>query len=304
MTPVVFIAGAGRSGSTLLERLLGSQPGWFSVGEVRFFWQYMVEGGHRCGCGEMLESCPFWSAVRGDLEQAGCEFSEVAAIAQRIDRSRHGLWLHALFGDDFEQLRRATGTLYESIARRSGARVLVDSSKAPCHLQLLLAVSAVDLKVLRLVRDGRAVAHAWSRRQKPDPGLSIVGGTMPRRSLARACLAWSWEVALTEVLASEAAANAGLRYEDLVRDPAVELARTLGELGLDLPDNLPQHGQPWTVEMTHSVGGNPIRFDERLTINVRPEAWRQELPSYERGLATLLTVPELLRHGYRIRSNA
>ena len=43
---IVFIGGAGRSGSTLLEKILGNLDGCFSAGELRFIWQYVGEGGH------------------------------------------------------------------------------------------------------------------------------------------------------------------------------------------------------------------------------------------------------------------
>ncbi len=299
MSAVVFIGGAGRSGSTLLERRLGSFDGWFSVGEVRYFWEYMSEGGHRCGCGEELSDCGFWSAVLSDLGPR-FDVDEIADLARRLDRSRHGLWLHALFGDDFERLRRATAALYSAIAERSGAGVVVDSSKAPCHLQLLLAVGGLDLRVIRLVRDGRAVAHAWNRRQKSDPGVAAEGGTMPRRSLSRAGLAWAWEVALTEVVSTEARAAADLRYEDLVADPAGQLHRVLEDLGLGTDLDLAGHGRSWPVVSTHSVGGNPIRFDRELVVESRPEAWRDELAGFERALVSAIAAPELLRHGYRV----
>ena len=36
---VLYVAGAGRSGSTVLANLLGEVPGFVSVGEVRFLWE-------------------------------------------------------------------------------------------------------------------------------------------------------------------------------------------------------------------------------------------------------------------------
>ena len=35
---VVFIGGASRTGSTLLSLLLGSLPGHFAAGEMRYLW--------------------------------------------------------------------------------------------------------------------------------------------------------------------------------------------------------------------------------------------------------------------------
>jgi hypothetical protein len=66
MTPatrVAYIAGAGRSGSTLLAMLLGALPGCVSIGELRHMWRRGIQLNQRCGCGEPFWDCPFWSDV-------------------------------------------------------------------------------------------------------------------------------------------------------------------------------------------------------------------------------------------------
>lgn len=64
-TRVLFIGGWGRSGSTLLERLVGSMDGTVSVGEMRDVWRRGVMGNRVCGCGAPFLSCPFWEALGG-----------------------------------------------------------------------------------------------------------------------------------------------------------------------------------------------------------------------------------------------
>ena len=61
-TTVVYIAGYGRSGSTLLDLLLGRLDGWFSMGEFRLFW-HALRDHWNCGCGREVAECPIWSAV-------------------------------------------------------------------------------------------------------------------------------------------------------------------------------------------------------------------------------------------------
>jgi hypothetical protein len=57
---VLFIIGMGRSGSTVLEMLLGNIPGYFSVGETRFFWEYVQHEHDLCGCGQQFHACEYW----------------------------------------------------------------------------------------------------------------------------------------------------------------------------------------------------------------------------------------------------
>jgi hypothetical protein len=61
-TTILYIAGAGRSGSTLLGQILGQLEGFCFVGEMIGAWQTF--GVRRCGCQAMLTDCEFWAAVR------------------------------------------------------------------------------------------------------------------------------------------------------------------------------------------------------------------------------------------------
>ena len=60
---LLFVAGAGRSGTTILNTILGQVPGMVAVGEVRYIWERAFGENHRCGCGEPFARCPFWSDV-------------------------------------------------------------------------------------------------------------------------------------------------------------------------------------------------------------------------------------------------
>src|SRR5205085_9431203 len=60
---VLYVAGTGRSGSTLLARILGRADSVFAAGELRYVWQRGLLEDRVCGCGEPFSRCPFWSEV-------------------------------------------------------------------------------------------------------------------------------------------------------------------------------------------------------------------------------------------------
>lgn len=60
---VLFIGGYGRSGSTLLDRMLGQMEGFFSAGELRYIWDRSFAENQLCGCGKPFKKCAFWSTV-------------------------------------------------------------------------------------------------------------------------------------------------------------------------------------------------------------------------------------------------
>src|SRR3954471_14829623 len=61
--PVLFIAGSGRCGSTLVDRILGGYEGVFAAGEIRNLWDRGWSNHGRCGCGRPIRECPVWSGV-------------------------------------------------------------------------------------------------------------------------------------------------------------------------------------------------------------------------------------------------
>ncbi len=299
---VLYIGGAGRSGSTLLEVVLGNAPGWFSVGEIRFFWAYLSGQRERlCGCGHELGRCPFWTRVEQSLKTTGsvADLREIARLTQRFDRTRRVLERALRPPDErrYGELLEATRALYESVADVSGAEVIVDSSKVPTHLELLLDLGW-DVRVLHLVRDGRAVAYSWHRKAKQE--LAMPGTHMERVGLLRALLRWGIENQLVERFASRAAAYRLLRYEDFVKDPAGSLGGALGELGLG-PPSIGYLAKPeLMVERTHSVGGNPARFRSG-PIRIREDReWLVKLGRAKVLALGMLGLPVLQRYGYRL----
>ncbi len=196
---IVYLGGLGRSGTTLLERLLGELPGVCSAGEVVHLWQRGIADAERCGCGEPLPDCPFWreagrAAFGGWAE---LDVRRVTGLRSAIDRSRHIPLLAAPVLPP--SLRRGLGEyvgyylrIYSAIASVSGCPVVVDSSKHASLAFCLRWRAELDLRVIHVVRDSRAVAFSWTRQvSRPE---SASDPYMPTYSPARA--AWLWNARL------------------------------------------------------------------------------------------------------------
>lgn len=306
---VLYVAGSGRSGSTLLDGILGQLDGFFSAGELRYVWERGLVANRSCGCGQSFRTCPVWSAVLeeafgggdsldGDrlarVQRQQTRLRRIPPIVAADRRLRRG-------GPDDDDYRGVLGRLYRAVQHSTGARVVVDSSKLPSYGHLVQGVRGVDLYVVQLVRDPRATAYSWQRRREV-PDKAGDERLMRRLNPVQSAGLWTLWNAVAELLWRRRRGRyLRLRYEDFVRDPETAVRRILalvGEESAELPFTSPT---TVTLGPTHSVAGNPSRFRTGVTELRADTEWMTGLRPRDEAIVTALTWPLLLRYGYPLR---
>jgi Sulfotransferase family len=292
---VVYIAGSGRSGSTLLERVLGEIPGFVNVGELIDLFRRDASRAERCGCGRHFADCPFWASV-GKRAFGGWEDARLAGmhpLQRRVARQAclPRLAVLPLAGRGFRADVRRYGacytSLYRAICAEAGVGCVVDASKWPVQA-LALARAGVDVRVIHLVRDVRGVAHSLTKRSK-----------RPAATAAR----WVSHQGQAGMLRRCGLPFTRVRYEDFVRAPRRTVETALAALGLAArPLPLDHLGDAQvTLGPSHGIHGNPSRW-QHGEIALRPdEAWRQRMPRRDRVVVTAIGLPYLLSYGRRHR---
>jgi hypothetical protein len=301
VTRVVYVAGTGRSGSTLVAQLLERRAAAVHVGELRYVWERGVGANHLCECGRPFRECPFWTAVlaRAYGDDGSATAARIAALAPRADRIRHAVTSLVRVPPDLrsalDEYRALLAPLYDAVAAEAGVDVVIDSSKDPSYLYVVGALG-LDLATLHLVRDPRAVAYSWTRtRVRPEIHWQVeyMRTIAPRRAARN----WLVYHAAIEAFTRRHPPSTRLRYEDLVRSTESSVAAVGTALGL--PER-----SPGGEVSGHSISGNPIRFGSG-TVTVRADdEWRSALPTADRRLVTAITAPLLRHHGYSLRGTA
>jgi hypothetical protein len=302
---VLFIGGLGRSGTTVVERVLGEVPGVVTAGELVHLWHRAVLSDERCGCGEPFSGCPFWQAVGarafGGWDRALAERMEV--LRARVDRTRFipRLALRAARGSLGPELAEYVSVfrrLYVAIAEESGATVVVDSSKHSSLAFCLRTDPGIDLRVVHAVRDSRGVAYSWTKEVR-RPESAAGADLMTRYSPVRSALLWTGHNASLALLARLGTPTRVLRYEDFVADPARRVGELAAFAGLPADRAIGSlDGSSVHLRASHTVAGNPMRFTVGQITLTRDDAWRTQLPRDQRRLTTLLTLPLLAAYGY------
>lgn len=301
---VVFLGGMGRSGSTLLSRVLDRVPGFVSVGELCNLWNQGVLNNRACGCGRHFAECPFWSEV-GDVAFGGWHRLDARAINARrlrVERVRHFPLLAAprlspRFARDLQEHAGITSRVYDAIRTVSGRSVIVDNSKKPSSAFLLHRLDIVDLRLVHLVRSPYGVSYSWAKHiARPDMQDQAMMRLPVRSSAAR----WMAFNVLLETLGRFGVPSMLVKYEEFVSAPRQQLDRILGFLDEQRTAEELAFIDDDSIDLTwdHSVWGNPMRVRAGREPVRLDEEWTKRLTAAERRTVTAITAPGLLRYGY------
>ncbi len=305
-TPVVtYIAGSGRSGSTLLERALGAMPGFVNVGELIDLFRRVVQGDERCGCGLSFFECPFWTGV-GKLAFGGWDTPpavELARLQPKVARQRHLPRLlspvrSAGFARDVRRYQHLYADLYRAILDQSDASVVVDASKWPAQA-LALRCDDIDLRVIHLVRDVRGVAYSMVKRDVARPHAAETGDVMTRSRPAATAVRWTVAQSEIDLMRLRQVPMSRLRYEDMVRDPRRAIDSALRGIGLDPEPGWFQHVHRSDIDLdaSHGLSGNPSRFTNGVVSLRVDEAWRTSMSRSSRIMVASIAFPQLVATG-------
>jgi hypothetical protein len=296
-----YILSASHSGSTLLAMLLGSQPGICTVGELKAT-SLGDPGRYRCSCGASIKNCEFWSEVSNAMQQKGIKFDVTcagtnihdvdSAYLRRLLAPLHRgpLWelardvalnLSPTWHAHVSRVQNRNRALIETLAKVRAASVIVDSSKIGLRLKYQLRDPQLDVRVIRLIRDGRAVALSYmdpfTFADAADPKRRAGGSggdrDCERKRMVEAAREWRRSNEEAETLLPTVGQSrwVEVRYEELCANPAETVRRICLFLGIDSVRvvldfrSVEQH-----------VVGNGMRLDSTSEIRV-DERWREHL---------------------------
>ncbi len=303
---VVYVMGAGRSGSTVLDTILNNHEDVLGVGELVHLFIEGSASKENCSCGEARDTCAIWSSVR----ERWSELTGLSSITEherlmtkftRVQRLAIPEWHRLRAGNpdpDFAECLKQTHATYQAIAEATGKRVIIESSKNPLRAKLLCLTPGLDVRLVHLVRDARGVA--WSRMK---PFAKSKEGGVPQdirpKPIHISAGYWLFMNFLSEQVRKSFPDQPSTRihYEDFVSDPAQAL-KEIGEVaGLDYSSvaNRLLAGDP--MAPGHLYAGNRVRTAGPIKLR-SDMAWAEKLTRGQKRLTWLLAGYKLRQYGY------
>jgi Sulfotransferase family len=261
---VIYIAGTSHSGSTLLDLMLNAHPDIISVGELAKLKQQVTfqnrkpRNAARCSCGaSSILECSFWIRVNQWLiDQKGRTLADL----ELDDRCGHD-W------------RSANELLFSAIAQTSGKKFIIDSSKDPTRLRLLLKLPSLNVFPVHLIRSPKG--HVYSLMRKHGGFFRHIAGYEFVHAKIRSLVT---NVPHTVVY-----------YEDLASQPECTLKTVLQPHGLKFETRQLE----WSRQEKHSIAGNRLRLSQSNEVRL-DEAWKRSLNQFQKTIIDVGTIASKL----------
>lgn len=281
---IIYIAGASRSGSTIVEDYFARRFGGFACGEFYRLSQFAGGNARRtqedgalntCACRQPVLNCDFWNAVskEAELDITNVTLRSQLSGSQRllfrlcvtIGGGALVRWTARLYPPFQRELDVGKNCfqMYRAIARVAKTNLILDSSKQAHQYFILKAAAPKGLRLITLIRDGRAVVASMTRGVRgleiakqigAKPG--IVGSGLVLRAAYRGWIIWTLN-ALKAYVVTKRGNRVMLRYELFAADPIAEMSR----VGARFLTAQIEHGEH---HQSHAIGGSPSRHNGGL----------------------------------------
>jgi len=291
--PLVYILSNGRSGSTLLDLLLGAHPNVWTLGEAqRLPWG--IKENNLCGCGDPISNCDFWEPMipKISLEEKAFPIEYFRTNDGQGKILHWDLLQGLIYGKINDHQQQAVdiygqinadyfNAVWQAATERRGTTIhwLVDASKDAYRLFWLQKSGLFDLRVIHLIKDPSAFVYSMIKSDLPHArrkAIRMTGRWIVENSIG-------WRVRMLNFTKEQTLL---LHYEQLASKPEETMARIGKWLGLDfLPDVI----KDFRNYENHAIFGNQMRWQNSDIL--LDENWRTLLPASYIQAIRFATLP-------------
>lgn len=302
MRKVIYIAGYGRSGSTIMDIILSNHEEVIGLGEVSLLAEDYMRAGRTCSCNEPYFACPFWKDV--------ANLVNLANLSRTIKQVESVQFLPLLLLNVLDKKTRQEYVnyhkqLFKHVRERSGKPIVVDSSKSARQIvgrfYALRQLVQEDVYVVHLVRDGldtmTSLLVTGSNWELENHHL----GNRGRLDAMRVVTGWVTANVLTTLLGHMLGQNRYIRvrYEEFVKDPYYVITKIGHFVGFDCANLTHMLDEQAYFSVGHQVGGNRVRHQGKIQLkNNVSNRHRNVLKYYQRAIFFLLGGWLQIKYGY------
>ncbi|MHA1386613.1 MAG: hypothetical protein ACTSR3_22905 [Candidatus Helarchaeota archaeon] len=315
---IIYVAGTGRNGSTLLDIVLGNSAKIQSTGEL-YEAITVWSTNKRCSCGKKISNCKFWSEVHSLIEKEFkvSDFITILEIQNHFEKNilapLYLFFNKIICSNKIKLYKKFLKLLYTSIFTVSKKAILVDSSKNLLHGYILSDIFRDDFYLIHLIRDGRGQLWSWMRMGKiPILDISLRKSNSKKDSKEQYhwwsgflyALIWvSYNLlSFFAMLKAKFKKSIQINYENFCKNPIKYIKKISRLINEDLSDLIDIIKKNNAFMPSHLIAGNRIRMLNQIIISTPDEEWKVKLPEkYKQNFWVIAGWLSVI-YGYRYKN--
>ena len=253
---IIYVIGSGRSGTTLLDILLGNQDGVFSGGELT---RYALRHGVPTGFDDQPERTAFWRSFTEDFA-TNLDFDHTESLINDFEYYNLRGGLPNKYRR--EEYRRFWRSFFDTLFARIDERVVVDSSKYPkraLQLSETLPSTEYELCYIYIKRDPIGVVKSFAKTDVYIPPKNWLNANVYYFLSNLAC---RWAVQQLRQKHSVVS----VKYERLVSEPQQVLSELGEAVGVDFSDLKQKVDNEASLVVGDLFEGNSMRVKQQIKL--------------------------------------
>jgi len=257
---VIYIMGAGRSGTTLLDIILGNSVEAFSTGEIIKFPLLKAEP-H--GFTKESENYRFWKKVeKSFFKKISYNYDFLIKVSRYIESHHRFIlnYFNILSKEIIKKYTEYINSLFEAIFENISLSktTIIDSSKYPGRALALRRFLDYPVYIIYLVRDPRGVITSFSKKRIEQPPKNFLSANLYYFVINTFCNLVRIKLPGNCIIK--------MRYEELISSPVDTLLRIQEKFCIDLtiPIKKIKNNEPLSVGFLFE--GNRIRLKRSIIL--------------------------------------
>jgi hypothetical protein len=266
--------GGGRSGTTLLDIILGNAEGIFSCGEICHFAKLQ---GIPHGFNEESEQFAFWKKVEQLFfkKNLDMDYKSLNATVNQVES--HKFFLRNVLSLTSKELLTAYYSIlhdyFEAIFANIDENIIIDSSKYAGRALSLSRQNIYKVDFIYLIRKPVHVVNSFAKTNVEQPPKDFLSSNIYYFIVNWMCYMVKKKIPEASIIT--------IRYEDLLANPANILKKIQNKFDLNLDMLIKAIEQKHSLKVGNLFEGNRIRLQKELILHTQTAAieknWTNQL---------------------------
>jgi len=254
---IVYIIGAGRSGTTLLDILLGNGSGYTSLGEIN---RFPKRDGIPPKTSNESDKYNYWLNIRDTVmaENNQIKLSYIHKLHKKFEYHTGYLFnilIKRFKKHEYRIYTKFLTNLYDEIFKFTKENTIIESSKYPGRACNLSEILPYEVKYIYLQRDPVAVVNAFMKKNIEQPSKSWALANLYYFCVNMLCKRSIRKLGKKHKVIT-------VKYEDLLTQPVSVLTDIEKKLSMDLTTVKEKLVKKEVLKVGYLFDGNRIRTND------------------------------------------